>query len=158
MKLDQIDRKILANLQAEARITNAELADRVGLSPTPCLRRVRRLEADGVIKGYHAALNREALDFNVDAFAMVKLEREDERTLRRFEEALKARPEVLECYLVTGKFDYVLRIAVPSLAAYEALLSDVILKLPNVETVESTFTLRQIKTDRTLPIDKALGG
>lgn len=157
MKLDQIDRKILANLQSEARITNAELADRVGLSPTPCLRRVRRLEADGVIEGYHAALNRDVLGFNVDAFAMVKLEREDDRTLRRFEEALAARPEVLECYLVSGKFDYVLRIVTSSLGAYEALLTEVILKMPSVATVESTFTLRHIKSKRALPVEKPAG-
>ena len=155
MKLDQIDRKILANLQAEARITNAELADRVGLSPTPCLRRVRRLEAEGMIMGYHAVLNRELLGFNVDVFVMVKLEREDDRTLRRFEEALAARPEITECCLVSGKFDYMLRVTVPSLGAYETLLSETILKLPNVATIESTFTLRQIKRSPGLPTEPA---
>ena len=106
MKLDHIDHKILRHLQENARITNAELADRVGLSPTPCLRRLRRLETDGIIRGYHTEIDREALGVNVTVIILVKLEREDDKTLREFENAIKARDEVMECYLVTGKFDY----------------------------------------------------
>jgi Lrp/AsnC family leucine-responsive transcriptional regulator len=145
MKLDQIDYKILHHLQEDARITNADLAEKVGLSPTPCLRRLRRLEADGVIKGYHAEINREALGVNVTVIILVKLEREDDTTLREFEAAIKKRPEVMECYLVTGKFDYFLRVVIPSLSAYEAFLSETILRMPKVATVESSFTLREIE-------------
>lgn len=144
MKLDQIDHKILEHLQQNARITNAELAEKVGLSPTPCLRRLRKLESDGIIRGYHTEINREALGINVTVIILVKLEREDEKTLREFEAAIKDREEVMECYLVTGKFDYFIRVIVPSLAAYEAFLSETMLRLPNIATVESSFTLREV--------------
>ncbi len=144
MKLDHIDHKILKHLQENARITNAELADRVGLSPTPCLRRLRRLESEGIIKGYNTEINREALGVNVTVIILVKLEREDEKTLREFEAAINKREEVMECYLVTGKFDYFIRVIVPSLASYETFLSETMLRLPNIATVESSFTLREV--------------
>ncbi|RZO67108.1 MAG: Lrp/AsnC family transcriptional regulator [Parvularculaceae bacterium] len=152
MKLDQIDHKILRNLQENARITNAELAERVGLSPTPCLRRLRRLETDGIIKGYHAEVNREALGVNVTVLILVKLEREDDISLKEFEAAVKSRPEVMECHLVTGKFDYFLRVAIPTLSAYESFLSETILRMPNVATVESSFTLREVEQKTVLPV------
>ncbi len=145
MKLDHIDHKILRHLQENARITNAELADKVGLSPTPCLRRLRRLESDGIIRGYHTEINREALGVNVTVIILVKLEREDDKTLREFEAAIKKRSEVMECYLVTGKFDYFIRVVIPSLSAYEAFLSETILRMPNISTVESSFTLREVE-------------
>lgn len=151
MKLDQIDHNILRHLQEDARITNADLAEKVGLSPTPCLRRLRRLESEGIIKGYHAELNREALGVNVTVIILVKLEREDERTLRDFEAAIKKRPEVMECYLVTGKFDYFIRVMIPSLSAYEVFLSETILRMPKVATVESSFTLREVERKVVLP-------
>jgi len=156
MKLDQIDRKILKHLQENARITNAELADRVGLSPTPCLRRLRRLEADGVIVGYRTEINRAALGVNVTAIILVKLDREDDASLRDFEAAIKTRPEVMECYLVTGKFDYFLRVVVPTLAAYETFLSETILRMPKVATVESSFTLREVERKVVLPLPEDL--
>lgn len=155
MKLDQIDHKILKFLQENARITNAELAEKVGLSPTPCLRRLRRLETDGIIRGYHTEVNREALGVNVTVIILVKLEREDDKTLREFEASIKARDEVMECYLVTGKFDYFIRVVIPSLAAYETFLSETILRMPNVETVESSFTLREVERKVVIPIPDA---
>ena len=151
MKLDQIDHKILKFLQENARITNAELAEKVGLSPTPCLRRLRRLETDDIIRGYHTEVNREALGINVTVIILVKLEREDDITLREFEAAIKKRSEVMECYLVTGKFDYFLRVVIPSLAAYEAFLSETMLRMPNIATVESSFTLREVERKTVLP-------
>ena len=151
MKLDQIDHKRLKFLQETARITNAELAEKVGLSPTPCLRRLRRLETDGIIRGYHTEVNREALGINVTVIILVKLEREDDITLREFEAAIKKRSEVMECYLVTGKFDYFLRVVIPSLAAYEAFLSETMLRMPNIATVESSFTLREVERKTVLP-------
>jgi len=157
MKLDQIDHKILIHLQENARITNAELAEKVGLSPTPCLRRLQRLENDGVIRGYHTEVNREALGVNVTVIILVKLEREDDKTLRDFEAAIKKRPEVMECYLVTGKFDYFVRVVIPTLAAYETFLSETILRMPNVETVESSFTLREVERKVVIPIPKSVG-
>ena len=156
MKLDHIDHKILKHLQENARITNAELADKVGLSPTPCLRRLRRLENDGIIKGYHTEVNREALGVNVTVIILVKLEREDDKTLREFENAIKDREEVMECYLVTGKFDYFIRVLIPTLAAYEAFLSETILRMPNIATVESSFTLREVTRKIVIPLPKPL--
>ncbi|MGV6800379.1 MAG: Lrp/AsnC family transcriptional regulator [bacterium] len=152
MKLDQIDRKILRYLQENARITNADLAEKVGLSPTPCLRRLRRLENDGIIKGYHTEVNKEVLGVGVTVVILVKLEREDEEALRSFEEAISAREEVMECDLVTGKFDYFLRVIIPTLTAYESFLSETLLRMPNVQTVESSFTLREISHKHVLPI------
>lgn len=157
MKLDHIDHKILRHLQENARITNAELADRVGLSPTPCLRRLRRLETDGIIKGYHTEIDREALGVNVTVIILVKLEREDDKTLREFESAIKNRSEVMECYLVTGKFDYFIRVVVPSLAAYETFLSETMLRMPNIATVESSFTLREVERKVVMPIPEPNG-
>ncbi len=157
MKLDHIDHKILRHLQENARITNAELADRVGLSPTPCLRRLRRLEADGVIKGYHTEIDREALGVNVTVIILVKLEREDDKTLREFEKAIKDRDEVMECYLVTGKFDYFIRVVVPSLATYETFLSETMLRMPNIATVESSFTLREVERKVVMPLPENAG-
>ncbi len=157
MKLDQIDQKILRHLQENARITNAELADKVGLSPTPCLRRLRRLETEGIIKGYHTEINREALGVNVTVIILVKLEKEDDATLREFEAAIKKRPEVMECYLVTGKFDYFIRAVIPSLAAYETLLSETILRMPKIATVESSFTLREVERKTVVPIPASVG-
>lgn len=152
MKLDHIDHKILRHLQENARITNAELADKVGLSPTPCLRRLRRLETDGIIKGYHTEIDREALGVNVTVIILVKLEREDDKTLREFEGAIKDRSEVMECYLVTGKFDYFIRVVVPSLATYETFLSETMLRMPNIATVESSFTLREVERKVVMPL------
>ncbi len=157
MKLDQIDLKILRHLQENARITNAELAEKVGLSPTPCLRRLRRLESEGVIKGYHTDVNREELGVNVTVLALVKLEREDDATLRTFEEAVKDRPEVMECDLLTGKFDYLIRVVIPTLAAYEAFLSETILRMPNVATVESSPVLREVERKVILPVFRKPG-
>ncbi|MEM9169218.1 MAG: Lrp/AsnC family transcriptional regulator [Pseudomonadota bacterium] len=152
MKLDQIDYNILKHLQENARITNADLSAKVGLSPTPCLRRLRRLEHEGIIKGYHTEINREALGVNVTVITLVKLEREDEKSLRDFEREIKDRREVMECNLVTGKFDYFLRVVVPSLADYETFLSETILRLPNVATVESSFTLREVTRKYVAPL------
>ncbi|VAW06355.1 Transcriptional regulator, AsnC family [hydrothermal vent metagenome] len=152
MKLDHIDHKILRHLQENARITNAELADRVGLSPTPCLRRLRRLETDGIIKGYHTEVDREALGVNVTVIILVKLEREDDKTLREFEAEIQKRSEVMECYLVTGKFDYFIRVLVPTLASYETFLSETILRMPNIATVESSFTLREVERKVVMPL------
>ncbi|MEM9704965.1 MAG: Lrp/AsnC family transcriptional regulator [Pseudomonadota bacterium] len=151
VKLDAIDRKILQIIQENARITNADLAAQVGLSPTPCLRRLRRLEQKRVIAGYYAELDREIMGVNVTALILVKLEREDESTMNDFESTITARPEVMECSLVTGKFDYFVRVLVGSLSAYESFLSETLLRMPNVETVESSFVLREVARRASLP-------
>ena len=155
MKLDQIDRKILHHLQENARITNADLAEKVGLSPTPCLRRLRRLETEGIIKGYRPEINREALGVGVTVVILIKLEKEDETSLRSFEAEIAQRPEVMECYLVTGKFDYFLRVIIPTLTAYETFLSETLLRMSNVASVESSFTLREVAKKAVIPLPKA---
>lgn len=152
MKLDKIDLKILHHLQANARMTNAELAERVGLSPTPCLRRLRRLETEGVIKGYRTDVDRDILGLPVTVIILVKLEKEDEGALRTFEESLTERPEVMECHLVTGKFDYFLRVVLPTLTAYESFLSETLLRTDNIASIESSFTLREVMRRTTLPM------
>ncbi|MEM9422221.1 MAG: Lrp/AsnC family transcriptional regulator [Pseudomonadota bacterium] len=151
MKLDKIDLKILTHLQQNARMTNAELAEKVGLSPTPCLRRLRRLESEGVIKGYRTDVDRDVLGLPVTVIILVKLEKEDETSLRAFEATLADRPEVMECSLVTGKYDYFLRVVLPTLTAYESFLSDSLLRTDNIASIESSFTLREVLRRSALP-------
>lgn len=153
MKLDQIDRKILRHLQENARITNADLAEKVGLSPTPCLRRLRRLESDGVIKGYRTEINKDAVGISVTVLIYVKLEKEDDSSLRAFEQEMQNEPSVMECFLVTGKFDYFMRVVVPTLTSYESFLSEKLLKVVNVSTVESSFILREVSSKKVLPMN-----
>jgi Lrp/AsnC family leucine-responsive transcriptional regulator len=155
MKLDQIDLKILRHLQENARITNADLAEKVGLSPTPCLRRLRRLEADGIIKGYRTDVNRDVLGLSVTVMILVKLEKEDETSLRAFEQVAIRRPEIMECHLVTGKFDYFLRVVLPTLTSYEAFLTETLLRTENIASIESSFTLREVTKKQVLPIPGA---
>ncbi|MEM9233574.1 MAG: Lrp/AsnC family transcriptional regulator [Pseudomonadota bacterium] len=152
MKLDQIDLKILTFLQSNARITNAELAERVGLSPTPCLRRLRRLEREGIIKGYRTDVDRDVLGLPVTVIILVKLEKEDETSLRAFEQGIIDRQEVMECHLVTGKFDYFIRVVLPTLTAYESFLSETLLRSDNVASIESSFTLREVTRKSVLPM------
>jgi Lrp/AsnC family leucine-responsive transcriptional regulator len=143
--MDAIDRKILRALARQARLTNAELAEEVGLSPSPCWTRVKRLEQAGVIRGYHAALDQAALGLPDTVFLEVMMDRHDEAQLARFEEAVLAIPEVLECWLVTGEYDYVLKAAVGGTAGYERLLRERIYRLPGVRHTRTAFTLRCLK-------------
>ena len=122
--LDNTDRRILRVIQEEARVSNSELAERVGLSPSPCWRRVRALEENGVIERYVTLVNAKAVGLPINVFATVTLEKQAESALELFEKAVKKRPEVMECNLMTGEFDYLLRVVVPDLAAYERFLMD----------------------------------
>ncbi len=143
--MDTIDRKICRALARQARLTNAELAEEVGLSPSPCWTRVKRLEQAGVIRGYHAELDQAALGLPDTVFLEVMMERHDEAQLARFEAAVLDIPEVLECWLVTGEYDYVLKAAVGGTAGYEALLREKIYRLPGVRHTRTAFTLRCLK-------------
>lgn len=144
-RLDQIDRRILRALARRARLTNAELAEEVGLSPSPCWTRVRRLEQAGIIKGYVAILDQAALGLPDTVFIEVMLERHDQEILRRFEESVAAIPEVLECHLVTGEYDYVIKAAVGGTQGYEALLREKLYRLPGVRHTRTSFALRCLK-------------
>lgn len=150
--LDEIDKRILACLQGDGRITNHELAEHVGLSASPCLRRVRRLEGEGFIKGYVALLDPEALGLNVTAFVRVRLDGQDDRHLSVFDAAVADLPEIMECYLMTGESDYQLRVLVRSLAEFEDFLRQKLTRIPGVSQVTSSFALRPVVSKTKLSI------
>jgi Lrp/AsnC family leucine-responsive transcriptional regulator len=151
-QLDDIDRKIVAALQTDGRMTAQELADRVGLSPSPCARRVRLMEDRGVITGYTAVIDQDLVDLPISVFASIKLERQREDELERFNAAISRWPEVVDCYLMTGQRDYLLRIVVRDLHAYERFLKEKLTRLDGVASIESSFALSQIKRSNTLPV------
>jgi len=153
-QLQRIDQRILAVLQEEARITNAELADRVGLSPSPCLRRVRALEEEGIVGRYVTLLSAEKVGLPVNVFATVTLDRQVQENLDHFERELSDRPEIMECYLMTGEFDYLLRIVVPDLAAYERFLMDHLTRIQGVASIKSSFAIRQVRYKTALPLNQ----
>ncbi len=150
--LDAIDRHILAVLQADARVSNAALAEAVGLSPSPCLRRVRALETACVIKGYAALIEPGAVGLPISVFVQVTLERQVEQALETFERAIQTRPEVLECYLMTGDADYLLRVVVSDLTAYERFLKEHLTRVAGVASIKSSFALNQVKYSTALPL------
>lgn len=143
--MDAIDRRILRALHRNARLTNAELAGQVGLSPSPCWARVRRLEQAGMIRGYVAILDQAALGLPDTVIIEVMTEKHDGETLRRFEQAVAEMPEVIEAWLVTGEYDYVIKAAVGGTAGYERLLREKIYRLPGVRHTRTSFTLRCLK-------------
>lgn len=153
MKIDRVDRNILRALQEDGRITNQDLAEKVGLSPSPCFRRVRLLERAGVLRGYTAIVDQRLVGLPISIFASVKLERQRQEELDRFARAISDWPEIVECYLMTGKMDYLLRIVVPSLAAYEAFLMTRLTRVEGVSSIESSFALAQVKHTGLLPIE-----
>jgi DNA-binding Lrp family transcriptional regulator len=142
--LDEIDYAILSQLQEEARVSNVELADRVGLSPVPA-RRVQSLEKDGIIGRYVTLLNPNAVDCGVTIFVQISLDLQVEGRLEAFEQAILGRREVLECYLMTGDADYLIRVVVPDVAAYERFLKDSLTRVEGVAGIKSSFALRQVK-------------
>jgi Lrp/AsnC family transcriptional regulator, leucine-responsive regulatory protein len=150
--IDTIDRKILSLLQEDGRMSLAKLSDAVGLSPSPCLRRVRRLEEAGIIARYVAVLDQRRVGVPVSVFASIKLERQQEEALNRFAKAVARWPEVLECYLMTGPRDYLLRIVVEDLPAYERFLKQKLTRLSGIASIESSFALEQVKYTNVLPI------
>jgi Lrp/AsnC family leucine-responsive transcriptional regulator len=152
MKLDNLDRRILSALQRDARLTNVQLAEEVGLSPSPCLRRVRLLEEAGVIRGYHADLGRTDIGLGLTVFVGVKVERHHEETSTAFREAVVLLPEVVSCHLVSGESDFLLQVVVPDLPAYETLLLSTLLKLPGVKDIRSNFAIATVKPQTPLPL------
>ncbi|HIA21514.1 MAG: Lrp/AsnC family transcriptional regulator [Alphaproteobacteria bacterium] len=152
IELDDIDRRILTALQNNARISNVELARMVGLSPSPCLRRVKTLEDCGVIQRYVSLLDQGAVGFPVSVFVNVTLERQVESALEQFEAAIGQRPEVLECYLMTGDADYLLRVVTRDLASYERFLVDHLARIPGVSSIKSSFALKQVSYRTALPL------
>lgn len=150
--VDHIDRKILQCLQTDGRLSITDLAQQVGLSASPCLRRVRILERAGVIARYVAVLDQRAVGLPISVFVSIKLERQRQDSLDRFAKAIQRWPEVLECYLMTGSRDYWLRVVVPDLAAYERFLKQKLTRLEGIASIESSFALDQVKYTNVLPI------
>lgn len=151
--MDEIDKKILKELQSNARLSNQELADRIALSPSPCLRRVRALEKQGIIRGYHASIDQEACGLPVNVFVLVKLEKPTEDNMRDFEQHIEVMDEVLECFLMTGNHDYLLHVVSGSLKTYEQFIRRQLTPLPNIASIESSFAFGQVKRKTKLPIN-----
>jgi DNA-binding Lrp family transcriptional regulator len=151
--LDSIDRKLLAELQAEGRVTNVDLARRVGLTAPPCLRRVRALEEAGVIKGYPAELDAASLGFTITVFAMVSLKSQAEEDLRAFENHIKALPEVRECHMLNGEIDFILKIVSKDLQSFQEFLTSKLTPAPNVASVKTSLTIRTAKNEPGVPLD-----
>ena len=151
-KLDPVDLRLLSQLQGDARITNVALAENANLSPAPCLRRVRDLETAGVIRGYVTLLDPEAVGLNVSVFIQVSLEKQVGSALRTFEETIGSYPEVMECYLMTGDSDYLLRVVASDLKALQSFIVNRLACIPNVANIRSSVALKEVKYKTALPI------
>ena len=152
-KLDPIDRKILAELQADGRMTNVELAKRVGISAPPCLRRVRTLEESGYIRGYHADVDPRELGFEVQVFAMVGLQSQAEVDLSAFEARCQDWPLVRECHMLNGEVDFILKCVAPDLSTFQSFLTGELLTAPNVASVKTSLVIRGAKDEPGVPFD-----
>ncbi|HFH4172254.1 TPA: Lrp/AsnC family transcriptional regulator [Pseudomonas aeruginosa] len=150
--LDNLDRRILASLQRDARLSNVQLAEEVGLSPSPCLRRVRLLEEAGIIRGYHADVDRAGIGLGLTVFVGVKVERHQDETSTAFRKAVIPLPEVVSCHLVSGESDFLLQVVVPDLVAYENFLLGSLLKLPGVSDIRSNFAIATVKPQTAMPL------
>ncbi|HCI08264.1 Lrp/AsnC family transcriptional regulator [Ascidiaceihabitans sp.] len=152
-RLDSIDRMILAELQADGRMTNVELAKRVGISAPPCLRRVRTLEENGYIKGYHAEVNAKELGFEVQVFANVGLASQAESDLSAFEAKCKSWPLVRECHMLNGEVDFILKCVAPDLSSFQTFLTGELLTTPNVASVKTSLVIRGEKDEPGVPFE-----
>ena len=151
--LDPADCRIVAELQANGRLSNVELADKIGLSPSPCLRRVKRLEREGYIEGYRAALRRERIGLGFSVFIGVKIDGHTNERALQFEKAVVAMPEVVACHLVSGEADYFLEVVVPDLGDYQRFLVGKLLNLPIVREVRSNIAIQTLKAGAPLPLE-----
>jgi DNA-binding Lrp family transcriptional regulator len=152
MTLDRIDRQILALLQGDGRMTNVDLAERVGLTAPPCLRRVRALEEMGAIRGYHADLDAGQLGYPITVFAMVSLKSQAEHDLAAFESHVTAIPEVRECHMLNGEIDFILKIVATDLRAFQEMLTTHLTPAPNVASVRTSLTIRTAKAAVGIPL------
>ncbi|WP_299308817.1 Lrp/AsnC family transcriptional regulator [uncultured Croceicoccus sp.] len=150
--MDETDWKILRTLQADPDLSINALSEHVGLSHTPCWRRLKRMEEDGVIRGRSLLLNERKLGLGVDVFANIRLSRHDSETLDAFESAVQSLPNIVECFLVGGESDYVLRVITGSIEEYERYLKKTLVHLPGVSSVNSSFAMRRVKLTSRLPI------
>lgn len=149
---ERIRHRILSELQRDGRLTNQELAQRVNLSASPCWRRVKELEDAGVIRRYVALLDPERVGVPVCVITLVNLEMHNRQSLEAFESAVRDRPEIVECYAITGDADFMLKVRVPDIRSYERFLNDVLFRIPGIKHIKSSFTLREVKYDTALPL------
>lgn len=152
MLLDRFDIALLRELQRNGRMSNRELAERVDLSPAPCWRRLRALEEGGVIARYTALLNADKVGLSILAFAHISLENHHATTVAEFDKAIQSTDAVLECYMTSGEYDYMLKVVAADMAAYESFLSDVLMQIPAVRNVSTSFALRHKKLTTALPL------
>ena len=152
MKLDKFDRSILSTLQKDGRISNVDLAELVSLSESACLRRVRRLEETGFIERYAALLDQRQAGLSGNVFVHIALHREEQSELAAFEAAVQNLPEVMECYLMTGEFDYLLRVVVSDMADFERVHNESLTRLPGVARVNSSVAIRTVRKTTELPL------
>jgi DNA-binding Lrp family transcriptional regulator len=152
MELDLIDVRILRELQADGSLSNVELARRVGLSPSPCLARVKALQAGGVIRQYVALLDAKELGLNLNVFISISLKQQTRAALEAFEAKVCARDEVMECYLMTGDADYLIRVALPDMAALERFVLEQLSPMKEVEKIRSSFAMKQVRYKTALPL------
>ncbi|MCJ8299668.1 MAG: Lrp/AsnC family transcriptional regulator [Pseudomonadales bacterium] len=150
--MDNIDKKIIRELQLNARISNEELAEKVNLSASPCLRRVRKLESSGVLIGYTAVVDQVLCGLGMNVFLSVRLEKPDKEIMKSFEQAVSELDEVLECYLMTGSRDYLLKVVSNDLKSYEAFIRDKFSNLPGISSIESSFAFGHVKQQQFMPI------
>ena len=152
--LDEIDLKILQRLQTDGRITNVELANSVGLTAPPCLRRMRALEDEGVIKSYHAAIDPAKMGYTITVFAMVSLKSQAEIDLQAFEDHVQKLPEVRECYMLNGEIDFMLKVVAKDLQQFQSFLTSQLTAAPNVASVKTSLTIRSAKHLPGVPIER----
>ncbi|MBF9035856.1 winged helix-turn-helix transcriptional regulator [Rhodobacterales bacterium HKCCE2091] len=143
--MDAIDERILHHLQSDARLSHQDLAERVGLSPSPCARRIRKLEADGIITGYSARINEAKMGFGFSVFVSVRLDQQVDSRLDTFERQVRVCSQVVDCWLMTGSFDYLLRVAVADLHEFETFLTGTLTKIAGVASIESSIPIRRVK-------------
>ena len=151
MKLDSIDYRIIEELQHDGGLSNVELARRVHLSPSPCLARVKSLEAAGVIRRYVALVDPQSLGLGLNVFINISLKEQSKEALARFEQRIAEHDEVMECYLMTGDSDYLIRVAVTDIAALERFILEQLTPIPGIEKIRSSFTLKQVRYKTALP-------
>ncbi|WP_428977116.1 Lrp/AsnC family transcriptional regulator [Breoghania corrubedonensis] len=151
--IDAADMRILSELQEDGRLTNVELSERIALSPSPCLRRVKRLEADGIVRGYRAVLDRKKIGLDLTVFVEIRVSKHTHDNAAGLQRSLEAMPEVVACHMVSGAADFLAEVVVPTLADYERLLTERLLTLDMVEDIRSNFALRTIKTDGALSLE-----
>lgn len=149
--MDATDRKIIRELQINARQTNNNLAERINLSPSPCLRRVRKLEQNGVIQGYTVIIDQEKYGLAINAFVLIRLEKQTEDLISEFEARIQDIDEVMECYVMTGSSDYLLHIVSDSLKSYEKFMKQRLTKVPGIGSIETSFAFGNVKKNSTFP-------